>query len=368
MSSSPWSYTRNQRSGLIILLLLLASTYYLTHHWPGPAGVDYSTADSTLFAAADRMRTSAPATGPRPAASFPFDPNTVPADDLQRLGLSERQATAWIRYRDKRPLRSAADIGRLRVLQPEQAIRLQELARFPPPDRKTKTVAAGQASPPERFFFDPNTVSADSLRRLGFNERETAALMRYRSYRPLTFQKPDDLRRVRALDTGRLNEVMDLVRIALPEDTAPADLAPNKQVAAIDTISVVDINQAGLDEWTRLPGIGPSRARRILEYRERLGGFATVDQVATTYGIPDSVYREILPLLRASPIVRPLYINRLSAEELAHHPLLKRSTATVLVRYRENHGPFRSAEDLKKVRALSTETLHALLPYLNFQL
>ena len=128
-----------------------------------------------------------------------------------------------------------------------------------------------------------------------------------------------------------------------------------------------DINRSGAQEWQNLPGIGEYRAQSIVKFRDRLGGFVRVDQIAETYGLPDSVFQRIRPLLKRTPITRPIYVNRADAATLAAHPYLKRSTATIIVRYRKNHGPFTSAEDLKKVRAISTETLDKLLPYLNFE-
>lgn len=351
----------------MLLLLLLAGAYGLTRLSGPPGPEDYDHQDGELLAAAEQLRLAAASQSDKPAnvrEDFPFDPNTVSHRDLRRLGLSDRQATAWVRYREKRPFRTVEDISRLRVLHPDQASHLQNLAYLPPTVADPENRPAAAEVPAERFFFDPNTVSADSFRRLGFSERETNALLKYRSYRPVTFRQPEDLLRVSALDSQHLAAVLDLVRIAVQPSVEPAPAAtPGKQT---DTLVYVDINRATVVDWTQLPGIGPYRAERIVKYREALGGFATVAQVGTTYGLPDSVYTTIAPRLRGSPILRPLYINRLDANELARHPLLKRSTATVIVRYRENHGPFHSAEDLKKVRALSTENLSELLPYLNF--
>ncbi len=363
----PWSYTRNQRYGIVLLLAFIAGAYFLGRYLIARQPPYPATDDSALFAAARKLRrqTEVPPDDRPTIEHFRFNPNTVSSEDLQRLGLSFRQAASWIRFRDKRPFRSVEDIGRLYVLQPAQATTLMALADLPgaAPANLAPSVPSAPVTT-EIFPFDPNTLSPDSLALLGFSEREASALVRYRSYRPLTFRQPEDLLRVGALDSNRVNELLEYVRIALPTDPAPAAAPDGKPAAPV--LASVDVNEASLEDWHTLPGIGAYRAASIVKFRESLGGFARLDQVGTTYGLPDSTFRKIRPYLKHSPPARTLYVNRLDAASLARHPYLKRSTAEIIVRYRDNHGPFASAEELKKVRALSTETLDALLPYLNF--
>ncbi len=362
---NPWAYTRRQRLGLVALVVLIAAAAVLTPFLRSAPDLPAAD-DAALFAAAERLRTAAdrslkkPNAAARPA-TFAFDPNAVSAADLRRLGLSEKQATAWIKYRQKRPFRAPEDIGRLFVLRPSQVDHLLPLATFPEigrapvaesPTYTTRTV--------QRFPFDPNSISADSLQLLGLSEREAGSLIRYRGDRPLTFRRPEDLLRIRSIDSNKVLALLDLVTIDVPTPPAPARRRPPTPPAT------VDINAASPEEWEQLPGIGPYRARKIVEWRDQLGGFADMEQVADTYQLPDSTFTAIRPYLRVRTPPATLSLNLLSARELARHPYLDRRTATILVRYRENHGPFAGPADLEKVRALSTEKRERLLPYLNF--
>lgn len=47
----------------------------------------------------------------------------------------------------------------------------------------------------------------------------------------------------------------------------------------------IDINQAGMDDLTSLPGIGPALAKRIWEYRQKNGSFSRVDVLLKVKGI-----------------------------------------------------------------------------------
>jgi competence protein ComEA len=60
---------------------------------------------------------------------------------------------------------------------------------------------------------------------------------------------------------------------------------------------VVNLNTASSEELERLPGIGPSRARAILELRTRLKRFARVEDLMRVKGIGRSTFRRLRPLL-----------------------------------------------------------------------
>lgn len=56
---------------------------------------------------------------------------------------------------------------------------------------------------------------------------------------------------------------------------------------------VVNINTAGATELDTLPGIGPTYAKRIIEYREQHGSFKTVGDIVKVNGIGDATYQKI---------------------------------------------------------------------------
>jgi competence protein ComEA len=63
----------------------------------------------------------------------------------------------------------------------------------------------------------------------------------------------------------------------------------------------IDLNSAPEEELLRLPGIGPSLARRILAYRAVHGAFAGVDALAEVRGIGPKTLGRIRPYLTAVP-------------------------------------------------------------------
>lgn len=126
-------------------------------------------------------------------------------------------------------------------------------------------------------------------------------------------------------------------------------------------LTALDINTADTVLWDRLPGIGPVLAKRIVLFRERLGGFYSIGQVGETYGLADSVFVKIQPFLQLGNVsLRKIDLNETDEKSLADHPYIDTKLARTIIRYRNSHGPFSSVEGLKAV-ALVDEVIYRKL-------
>ena len=70
------------------------------------------------------------------------------------------------------------------------------------------------------------------------------------------------------------------------QDTA---VQPLPDTAGLEQHMLVDLNTAGLSALCTLPGVGESRARAILEYREQNGPFARVEDAVCVPGLTQTV-------------------------------------------------------------------------------
>ncbi|MEO7045836.1 MAG: helix-hairpin-helix domain-containing protein, partial [Ferruginibacter sp.] len=124
-------------------------------------------------------------------------------------------------------------------------------------------------------------------------------------------------------------------------------------------------NEADSTAYIDLPGIGPSFARRIINFRNRLGGFYSIDQVAETFGLPDSTFQKIKPYLQLSnEPVKKININTASMEELKAHPYIRWQLANLIIQYKTQHGPYKKIDDIKKIMVVDEDTFNKVAPYL----
>ena len=81
----------------------------------------------------------------------------------------------------------------------------------------------------------------------------------------------------------------------IPNNSVP-NTVPNAPRNGIPTL--IDINQATVADLDRLPGIGPSTARAIVDHRTRNGPFASVDDLLAVRGIGPAKLAELRALVR----------------------------------------------------------------------
>ena len=206
---------------------------------------------------------------------------------------------------------------------------------------------------PKLVPFDPNTAEDSLLLGLGFSPKLVQTLQNYRQ-KGGRFRKKEDLKKLYGLSQEQYQQLLPYVRITK---------SGNLKDKASWTI---DINRADTLEWQKLYGIGPAYARRINRFRDALGGFYNIDQVAATYGLPDSTFQHIKPQLVLSPLFRHLRINQADEETLKAHPYINWKQARILIKYSHHNGPYNDLERLKGSMAFSAEELSKLEPYLKF--
>jgi competence ComEA-like helix-hairpin-helix protein len=218
------------------------------------------------------------------------------------------------------------------------------------------------------FYFDPNTLPADQWKKLGLRDKTIHTIQNF-LIKGGKFKTPADLQRVYGLHKDEYERLAPYIRIdAVAQAKAgesyprPSLQKPHSKPAAID------INSSDTSAFIALPGIGSKLALRIVSFREKLGGFFAIDQVAETFGLQDSVFQKIKSYLKLENVsVKKINVNTATLDELKAHPYIRWAIANPIIAYRNEHGPFANIEDLKKVMAVTVDIYNKIAPYLILQ-
>lgn len=146
-----------------------------------------------------------------------------------------------------------------------------------------------------------------------------------------------------------------------------SDSVQKQTFAKEKTIPIIDINTADTTLLKELPGIGSSFAKRIVEYRGKLGGFVEKEQLLEVYGMDSARYGNIENHMTVDSIFTPdkLRINYDSFKVLNRHPYLEYEDVKKIVNYREQKGLITSWEQLSGI--IGEKVRPELEKYVSFQ-
>ena len=265
----------------------------------------------------------------------PFDPNTIQYEELRALGLSKFEATSLLKYR------AAGKIFRIpedltlcygisdslyRTLKPW--IRISRKYAIAPQEFRSGRIVADPL-PPAPFRID--TVSARYLQAIGaLSKRQAGVFIRWR-------------------DASGIYDMEEL------------------RACYVITDSPVELNTADSATLRSVIGIGEKTVSRILEYRERLGGFVRVEQLAEIPGVTESNYEKILKQIYCDSCkIRKIDINFASPKTLGQHPYIAPRTLRKILKQRQLKGGWSTADELIEQNILTREEAARLAPYLQF--
>lgn len=252
---------------------------------------------------------------------------------------------------------------------------------------------------PDSFFFDPNVADSTQLLRLGLAPFQVRSIYRYRA-KGGRFSTKDDFRRVYRLTNEQWERLSPLIRIDrryqlvdVPQNTPRTYSSHNKGLSVADAVvkssdeivdsalpepmprpaypikltgdETVDINTADSAQLCRVPGIGPYFSRKIVWYRQRLGGYVSTEQLLQIEDFPADAIAWMV--VEDTAVVSKLAVNRLSTRKLMKHPYMGYYRAQEIADYRRVHGPIRDVETLKTLPHFTHGDIQRLLPYLSFE-
>lgn len=223
---------------------------------------------------------------------------------------------------------------------------------------------------PEPFPFDPNTLPEKGWEKLGLPLKVIHTIQHYRKAGGHFFQK-EDLKKIYGLSEETYAHLEPYIKIkpqkkpATEKDYASTKNKLSPPVRRASAEMTIDINQADSSDWVKLRGIGPVLSSRIIKFRKALGGFYNIDQIAEVYGLPDSIFERIRHQLNiTTKSLKKLNINTATIDELKSHPYIGYRLAAAIKAFREQHGSFKSLEELKQVQLVDDEIYRKLVPYL----
>ena len=148
------------------------------------------------------------------------------------------------------------------------------------------------------------------------------------------------------------------------KDTSKLKPLPKRQSYLVEK---VELNRCDTADITRIPQFGSKRAQKIIEYRDRLGGFHSLEQLHEIYILQNVSLDYCEKYFTVNPsFVKKIKVNTLGYKELKAHPYFDAYLAKTVVNYREKNGKIRNLAEFQKITHAYQELMDKLAPYLSF--
>ena len=268
---------------------------------------------------------------------FVFNPNTITLDSLCMLGLSPRQAQTIVNYRNKGGcFRRPEDFSRMYVVSEELFLRLRPFIVIPSESSGTK--------------HGVNVPMFGKTDGLGTKHGVNVPM----------FGKTDGSGTKQGVNVPKLEKTDSL---GTKQGLNVPKLEKYGQERA--KLMMVELNEADSSTLVTLYGIGPFYAKRIIQYRERLGGFHSPEQLMEIPGIDSTRYGGVAKRVTADPLkIRRFRLDSAGKHFLINHPYIGAYAARGIILMREKMGKeFCTLENLVRERVISKEKADSLWPY-----
>ena len=350
-----FTFSRNERKGITILLVIifmLAVANKVIFYFETPAKIDTNLLSNPIggnnqIIVADSLV--------KHNKLFRFNPNTIDRDALDSLSIPIGIKRNMLRYSEKGGrYYSGNDFRRTygvndsiyRIVEPFLVFEKEKVQ-----PEKVKIIK------PELFAFDPNTSTDKEFLRLGLSEKQIQTIRNYQS-KGGSFRKKDDFLKIYGITASQQSALVPYVTIA-----EKGTLQAGKKEEA--NFVKIEINGTDSIELMMLPGIGNKLSKRIVKYRDLLGGYYSLGQLHEVYGLSELAFKQIAELVIVDTVkIHKIELNFADWNELTKHPYINKNMARQIIKFRTKYGSIQEASVLRDSLILTKDEYIRLKPYL----
>lgn len=236
--------------------------------------------------------------------------------------------------------------------------------------REKKTVIKKTEAPSRKVVlapFDPNLADSIELLDLGLSPYVARNVLRYRE-KGGRFRTPESFARIYGLTEEQFETLRPYIRISesFRQKTDTSTYVRRDTFAVVYKYpkgTLVDVGVADTTELKKIPGIGSGISKAIVGYRNRLGGFYSLEQLREVRFVTP----EMMEWFKLDSIsIRPLPVNRAGLDRLRNHPYLNFYQAKVILEHRKKHGEIKSLSQLSLYEEFTEKDLKRLSAYFSF--
>jgi competence ComEA-like helix-hairpin-helix protein len=346
--SNQIGFAKHQQKGLwlVLFLILSMSTYYLFDNFR------INQIDQTDFTVFNSYLDSLDALQEESEFVLArFNPNKVSHSDLISMGVKSFVAERIIKYRSKGgSFQEPKDLLIIYGIDSNWVMLASDSMWFEPLSKMVKENNKDEEGKVILRLkeFNPNAVDYDQLIEFGLPKSLSASWVNYLA-KGGHFKDCNDLKKLYSMSDDIFYQLINYCMIVEEE------------------LLIVDLNLADSAQLVQVKGIGLVYASRIIRYRNRLGGFHSIEQLLEVYGIDQTTLARFrVQIIIENVALKKLSINKEDFKILLKHPYLDYDQVRSIFDYRQAVGPIQDEADLLELDFFTAADILKLRAYLDF--
>lgn len=221
---------------------------------------------------------------------------------------------------------------------------------------------------PTIYPFNPNFITDFKGYKLGMSVEEIDRLLAYRKQNKFV-NSAAEFQAVTKVSDSLLHSISPYFKFPdwVKNKKNSFQAFAKKDFLISEKVTVIDINQATKEDLMKVYGIGDKISDRILEQKQKLGAFVSMEQMNDIWGLSPEVIEKLKSSFAVKSIssLKKVNINNAPVKELAQFPFFKYQLAKDIVIYRTMNGEVK-LDDLSKIKGFPVEKIKIIAVYLEF--
>lgn len=301
-----------------------------------------------------------------------FDPNTLDNEQWQKLGFSEKQTATILKYKDivggkftsKEQLKKCYAISEEKFSELASFILLPEIAEKGDSKRFT---TYGKKGIMISGKFNPDQFSANDWLKMGFSERQSEAIIKYRNYLGGSFISKEKFKECFIISSENYSKLEPYLLLPTKTPEKFRNSVKNNPVKSKIQYHPFDPNQLGLDEWKAL-GFSEKQAITIINYRDRnlRGNFKSLDDLQKCFVISAEKFQEMKPYIKLQEKQQEQTdfsktdLNTITFKQLIEFGLDERSAGSI-IGFRKKLGGFMNKQQILSTYNIDRDLVQKLI-------
>jgi DNA uptake protein ComE-like DNA-binding protein len=221
------------------------------------------------------------------------------------------------------------------------------------------------------YSFNPNFITDYKGYKLGMSIQEIDRLLAFRKNNKYV-NSAKEFQIVTKVNDSLLNAIAPYFKFpdwVKNKDSYKKNGSYEKEAFVLkEKVVLTDINKATQEDLIKIYGIGEVISLRIINLKESLGGFVSMEQMKDVWGLSPEVIGNLNKHFKVFtfPNIKKIDINNASIKEIAQFPYFRYALAKEIVTYRSMNGDIKNIEDLTKIKGFPVEKLNIIGLYLSF--